>query len=203
MLQPIIRKTREEELFLTENLTREAFWDVFKPGCDEHLVLHQVRSSPDYLPNLDLVAEVDGQILGHIVYTRSWVIDPQGRRHDLLSFGPLCVLPAYQRQGIGSALVRESIRRSRPLGYPGIAIYGHPAYYPRFGFENAARYGITTPKGENYDAFMVLPLGMGSLSGIRGKLYETDAFHTTPEALAAFEQRFPPKASHFVPKTPE
>lgn len=201
-MQVTIRRTREDEFFETEGLTREAFWDQFRAGCDEHLCLFQLRAAKEYVPELDLVAEVDGKAVAHIIYTTSYVQDG-GKRHELLTFGPISVLPDYQKQGYGGALLRESIRRARALGYKAIMIYGHPTYYPRFGFENAEKYGITTPEGKNFDAFMILPLDAEAVAGIHGAFHLSKGYETTPEAVAAFEKKFPPKESHFVAKSGE
>lgn len=195
-----IRKTTPADFFETELLTREAFWDIFKPGCDEHLALHQLRESGDYLPELDYLAELDGRIVGHILYSKSRLIGEDGTQTPMVSFGPLSVLPEHQGMGIGGALIEHTRALARQQGYRGIFIYGHETYYPRFGFQNAQAFGVTTPDGKNFDAFMGLPLWEGSLDGLSGKLYESAAFACDSATLEAFEMGFPAKEKRFREK---
>ena len=173
-----------------EELTREAFWDLYKPGCDEHLMVHQLRKSPAYIPELDMLACDGDKLVGHILYTRSYVLSEDGQKHEVISFGPISVLPVYQRQGIGSALIERTKVIAKGLGYKGIFIYGNPEYYHRFGFVNAERFYITTPYGNNFEDFMGLELSEYSLDGIRGKLYEDLAFQIDPVKLESFDRTF-------------
>ncbi len=178
-----------------EELTREAFWGCMDhPTCDgEHLIVHKLRSSSAFVPELDFVAETEGQLVGNIIYSKSKIIAGDGRETEVLTFGPLSVLPAYKKMGIGSALLRCSIARAKELGYRAIIIYGHPDYYPRFGFRRAGEYGITTPQGTSFDALMALELYDGALDGISGKFYEDKVFEIAPEEIEEFDKRFPPK----------
>lgn len=142
-----IRLERPEDYREVEALTREAFWGVFHPTCDEHYLVHKLRNSRDFVPALDMVAESDGRIVGHILYTKARVTDAAGRENEVLTFGPLSVLPAYWKRGIGTALMRATIDRARELGYRGIVIFGHPDYYCRVGFRPAGEFGIVTGQG--------------------------------------------------------
>ncbi|NLY53381.1 MAG: N-acetyltransferase [Firmicutes bacterium] len=183
-----------------EELTREAFWGFTRPTCDEHYLVHLLRNSPALVPELDYVAEADGKLVGHIIYTRAKVIDNEGREHEVLPFGPLRVLPEYWNRGIGSALVRRTIAAARNLGYRAIIIYGHPDYYPRFGFRSADLFDITTPQGTNFDALMALPLYEGALDGITGAFHIDPVFDIDVEAAKAFDRNFPHKEpAHLVP----
>jgi len=174
-----IRLEEEQDYFQTENMTREAFWDLFQPGCDEHLVLHQLRQSAAFVPELDFVACAGDEIVGGIVYSRAVVSNGQAQ-HTVLCMGPLGVLPAYQRKGIGARLLQTSLQKARELGYAGVVIFGDPAYYQRFGFRNAADFGIQTSDGGNMEAFMALELQEGALDGISGRFHEDSAFQVTP-----------------------
>lgn len=193
----MIRRTEPRDYRATEALTREAFWDRYRPGCTEHLVVRQIRASGDYLPDLDYVAEEGGRIVGHILYSRSRLVDGAGHGTELVTFGPISVSPEVQGQGVGSQLIEQTKALASAMGYPGIAIYGSPAYYGRFGFESAEKYGITTPDGKNFDAFMVLPLATGSLSGLHGRLYTSPAFETAPEDVERFDADFPRREMRF------
>ena len=185
-----IRLERPEDYREVEALTREAFWGVFHPTCDEHYLVHKLRNSRDFVPALDMVAESDGRIVGHILYTKARVTDAAGRENEVLTFGPLSVLPAYWKRGIGTALMRATIDRARELGYRGIVIFGHPDYYCRVGFRPAGEFGIVTGQGDAYDAFMALPLYPGALDGIAGVYRESPDFEMDEAAAKAF----PPKA---------
>jgi len=180
----------------TEELTREAFWNLFKPGCDEHLMVHQLRKSPGYIPELDLIAycEDDSEkIVGHILYTRSYVINEDGGKHEVIAFGPISVLPEFQKQGIGSGLIERTIILAREKGYKGIFIYGGPGYYNRFGFVNAKKYNVSTPDGSNFEEFMGLELNKDSLKGISGKFYNDLGYEIDKDVLEAFDSTFPVK----------
>jgi predicted N-acetyltransferase YhbS len=181
----------------TEELTREAFWDLFRPGCDEHLMGHQLRVGDAYIPELDMVAFDGEKSAGHILYTRSHVEDKNGQRSEVISFGPISVLPAYQGRGIGSELIKRTKEIAKNLGYKGIFIYGNPKYYYRFGFANAEKFCITTPDGSNFDDFMGLELYENALSGITGKMFNAPGFEIDPAALAEFEKTFPHKEKLF------
>ena len=108
-MEVIIRNETENDYRVVEEVTREAFWNLYFPGCDEHYLVHKMRNHPDFLKEFDFVAEYDGKIVGNIMYTRAWLVDEPGKEMEIVSFGPISVLPAYQRKGIGSALI--SIQR--------------------------------------------------------------------------------------------
>lgn len=189
----VLRRETPDDYRVVEELTREAFWGYTSPTCDEHYLVHLLRQTSAFVPELDCVAEVDGQVVGHIIYSKAKVIEGQGAEHQVLTFGPLSVLPAYWNRGVGSALVRHTVTEARRLGYRGIVIYGHPDYYPRFGFRNAQAFGITTPTGRNFDALMALPLYEGALDGISGAFHVDPIFEVDEEQAAAFNRTFPHK----------
>ncbi len=189
-----LRLEEENDFRTVENLTREAFWNVYKPGCDEHFVLHNLRNSPNFITRLDFVAELDGKIVGNIVYSRCSVVSDIGKTQEVLTFGPVGVLPAYQGQGIGSLLIRNTLQLAGQMGYKAVLIFGDPAYYHRFGFEAAQKFAISTAEGENFDAFMVKELTAGSLQGISGRLFLDDVFfNIDQDELERYDSTFPPK----------
>ena len=183
--------------YAVEQMTRDAFWRFWEPDrkiCDEHLLVHRLRSAPSFLPELDYIAERNGTLAGHIIYTKSEVLDNDGHAHQVLTFGPLTVSPKFQNQGIGQALMRHTFAQAKRLGYRGVLIYGHPDYYPRIGFRPAGEFGITTAEGENFDAFMALPLYDNALEGISGR-HDFDSVYKqlTQEDALEFDRRFPPR----------
>ena len=190
-----IRKEKVTDYDETENVTREAFWDVYKPGCDEHLVLHRLRQSEIFVTELDLVACDNGKIVGNIVYSKALVLN-SGGNSEVLCMGPVCSLPAYQGKGIGSMLLRTTIEKARALGYKAVVIFGDPAYYHRFGFVNAKQYGIKPSMGDNCEEFMALELFPGALADISGVFQLDKAFVVDKEELAKYDSGFPYKEKH-------
>jgi predicted N-acetyltransferase YhbS len=188
-----IRRTTENDFFATENLTREAFWNLYQPGCDEHLVLHNLRNSKSYIPCLDLVAVHENEITGHIISTKAMVVDSMNHEHEVLCVGPLCVSPEYQKEGIGSEMMRASIKIAKESGYSGMILFGSPDYYHRFGFKNAKEYEISTKDSENFEPFMALELQVNGLADVKGKFFEDEVFVTNPDELIEFEKKFPHK----------
>lgn len=193
-----IRPEIQADYRIVENLTREAFWDVYHPGATEHLIIHKLRHIPGFVPKLDLVALLDGQIVGHIAYSKAKIINADNREHEVLCMAPLSVSPALQKKGIGGQLMEYSKTLAAGLGYKGIVIFGSPLYYSRYGFKNAEQFGITTSGGENFDAFMALELYPGGLTGIKGKFYEDPIFNITGQEVDEFEKDFPHKEKHIT-----
>jgi putative acetyltransferase len=138
----IIRIETPADYAASENLTREAFWNVYRPGCTEHYVLHTFRGRPDFIPELSLVMELDGKLIGHVMYVRSGIHSGDGRTIPIMTFGPISIAPEYQRQGYGTVLLRESMRRAELLGAGAIAIEGNIGFYGKSGFVVASARGI-------------------------------------------------------------
>lgn len=183
-----------------EHLVREAFWNLYQPGCDEHYLLHLLRDSAGYMPELHFVAVDGGHIIGSIVYSRSKVVDDGGNEWPALTFGPLSVLPDYQRKGIGSALIHHTVSLAEQNGERAIIIFGNPAYYSRFGFRPSSDFDITLPDGNTFDAFQTLELHSGALDGVHGKYYADETFsELDPDKVAAFDSAFPEKEKLRLP----
>ncbi|MCL2373085.1 MAG: N-acetyltransferase [Defluviitaleaceae bacterium] len=192
------RQETAADHYAVEELTREAFWntdrDMANRICDEHLLVHRLRKSPSFVPELSLVALLDGQIVGHIIYSISQVIEDDGKRHDMLIFGPLSVLPSLQNRGVGKALLLHSFKVARRLRFPAVIIFGYPDYYTRVGFRRAAEFGITDAKGNVFDAFMAYPLYDGALDGICGRFHYDPVYdELSQEDSLEFDKKFPPK----------
>lgn len=122
MKELVIRNETKSDYTITEYITREAFWNIYAPGCDEHYLVHIMREHEDFIPELDLVAEWNGQIVGNIMYTKSKLIDEAGIEKRTLTFGPISILPEFQRRGIGKRLLEYSFEKALELGYDTMSI---------------------------------------------------------------------------------
>ena len=184
-----LRLEEEKDYSIVENITREAFWNLYKPGCDEHLLLHNIRNANEFIKELDYVASYNNEIVGNIVYVKSKIITTFNE-YDVLTFGPLSVLPKYQSKGIGGKLINHTIKLSKEMGFKAIIIYGNPQYYEKFGFKNTKEYGITDMEGNYNDALMALELLPNALENINGKFFEGEMYKVNKEELAVFEKGF-------------
>ena len=188
-----IREERFSEYRETENVVRDAFWNVYSPGCDDHYLVHQIRKSPAFIPELSLVALDKGRIIGYVTNLKSFIGGDDGKRYEVLSLGPIAVLPEYQRTGIGARLISEVKETARKLNYRAILLYGNPAFYTKHGFESAEKYGIRNSENMFAAALHVCGLYDGALQGISGRYYEDSVYNVSEEAVREFDKNFPPK----------
>ncbi|MCM0650145.1 GNAT family N-acetyltransferase [Clostridium swellfunianum] len=186
-----IRMETKEDWYKVELMTQHAFWNKHHLGCDEHYLVHKLRQDKDYLPELSRIAVKDGEVIGCIMYSKARVVDGT-HAHEIVTFGPLCVAPAWQGCGVGELLLKETMKQALDNGYKCIVIYGEPDYYPRIGFKTCDNFNITTPDGKNFDAFMGIELAEGSIKGIEGKFYESEVFTKLPkEEVEEYNKKFP------------
>lgn len=188
-----LRNEQTKDYRTVEELTREAFWNHHVPGCNEHYLLHIMRNTASFIKELDVVAEVDGRIVGNIVYTKATVIDDDNRSHEVLCFGPLSVLPAFQCKGIGRALIESTKITAKELGYKAILIYGDPEYYCKFGFIGAETFKIGTADNMYAPPLQALELVSGALSNIAGRFFEDAIYNVDEMAANEFDRGFVPK----------
>jgi len=187
-----LRLENEKDFRIVEELTREAFWNIHVPGADEHLLIHNLRQTKEFIQNLDFVAIADQKIVGNIVYVKAKIIDGE-KEYTVLTFGPVSVLPEYQNKGIGAKLINHTIQLSKEMGYKAIIIYGDPEYYKRFGFKVSKEYNITNMEGKYPAALLVLELFTNALNGINGKFNEGKIYEIDDKELEEFEKRFAEK----------
>jgi len=193
----IIRKETEVDHRKVEEITREAFWNLYVLGCDEHYLVHVLRDHPDFIPELDLVIELDGGIVGSIMYAKSWLEDESGNIMESITFGPVSVLPKLQRKGIGSKLIQHSIKLAVELGFKAIVIYGDPVNYCKHGFVSGKKLGISDAEGRFPYAMLALELEPGILQGKKWKYASSDVYEVEPEAAEEFDRLFQPKKKEF------
>ena len=186
----------------TENLTREAFWNVYRPGCLEHYVLHCFRARKDYVPELSLVLELDGKLVGHVMYVRSEIHADDGRRIPVMTFGPISIAPEYKRQGYGTILLRESMRRAALLGTGALAIEGNIGFYGKSGFVVASTKGIhyaAEPLDAEVPYFLTCELKPGFLDGVTGTYQDPNGYFVDEAEAERFDAKFPPKEKKKLP----
>ena len=193
-LEVTIRPENEADHLTVETLTREAFWNLYRPGCDEHYTTHLIRGHEDFLPQLTFVAEVDGQIVGSILYTRSWVINELGEKIETATFGPLCVHPGWQRRGVGTALIEHTRQLAVQMRYPAILILGDPHNYVKHGFKTGKDLSVCTPDGRYPLGLLVLELRPGFFASNQQWKFQTSAvYEFAQEDAEDYDARFPPK----------
>ena len=191
-----------------EVLTREAFWNVYRPGCTEHFVLNQFRSNPDFIPELDLVMEEDGKIMGHIMFSKAELVLDDGTRCPSWTFGPISIHPDYKRKGYGLKLLNYALNKAREMGIGFLCMEGNIDFYKHAGFGLASKMGIhyhAEPRDAEVPYFLAQELIPGWLknNGISEATYNPPKGYfvaeANPEAFAAYEATFPPKEKLRLP----
>lgn len=175
----IIRLEEEKDYFEVEQLTREAFWNVYREGCFEHLIIHNLRKSKSFVKELDYCIEVKNKIIANIVYAKGNLKLENGKIREILIFGPVSVLPEYQKKGYGKKLINYTIEKAKKLGYDAIVITGNPKYYKKFGFESCYKYKIYyegLDKNEEAPFFMIKILNDNNVKNLKGIYSDPDCY---------------------------
>lgn len=191
-----IRLEKKEEYREVENLVREAFWNVYRPGCLEHFVLNRLRNNPDFIAELDYVMELNGKLIGQIVFMKAVLKADDGRDIPIVTIGPICIIPELKRRGYGKVLLDYSLDKAAKLGFGAVCIEGNIDFYGKSGFTYAGEFGIRyhgLPEDEDASFFLCKELTPGYLDGITGE-YETPTGYFVDEAEAdEFDKGFPYK----------
>ena len=201
----IFRRERREEYREVENLVRESFWNVYRPGCLEHYVLHCLREDPAFVPELDLVMVKDGKIIGQNMFMRAVIKADDGRDIPIMTMGPICVAPELKRQGYGKQLLDESLARAAALGCGALCFEGNILFYGKSGLTYARDFGIRyhdLPEGADDSFFLCRELIPGYLSGVTGEYGPPEGYFAgfrDPEAFEKFDAEFPPKVKEKLP----
>lgn len=191
-----IRLERKEEQREVETLVREAFWDVYRPGCLEHYILHRMRNHPDFLSELNFVLEKDGKIIGQNVFVRTMLQADDGRQIPIATMGPICIAPAWKRKGYGKILLDFSLAQAKKCGIKALCFEGDIAFYGKSGFAYASEYGIRyhgLPEGADASFFLCKELEKGYLKGITGEYATPECYFVEEEAAERFDKAFPMK----------
>lgn len=197
-----IRLEKESDYRETENLTREAFWNVYCPGCKEHYVLHCYRNDPAFVPELDFVMELDGKMIGQVMYARSEIVCDGGKRVPIMTFGPIGIAPEYKRMGYGKRLLDYSMEKAKEMGAGALAITGNIDFYGKSGFVPAKTKGVRYADDPDADYFLICELTPGFLNGISGTYHDPEGYFVCdkdPEGFERFEAEFPPKEKLKLP----
>ncbi|MGM0167131.1 hypothetical protein IGI39_002111 [Enterococcus sp. AZ135] len=194
-----IRLEEENDYRIVEQITRDAFWNLYTPGAEEHYLAHTLRSHSDFLPELTFVIELNGEIIGSIFYSKAKIAAENGAEYPVISFGPVSIAPEHHRQGYGRLLIEHSIAEAKRLGYDAIVLGGFPYHYHPYGFVGTKKYGISMPDGKFYTGIMALPLKEGALDNIHGQIIFSPGLYPDPDGLELFDQTFPDKEKTVLP----
>lgn len=184
-----IRNEKESDYREVEELTREAFWNLYVQGCCEHYLVHTMRTHKDFIPELDFVAVYEDKVVGNIMYTKSFIMDESGNKIETITFGPISVLPLYQRKGVGSLLIKHSIRIATENNHKAVIIYGAPHNYCKHGFKSSKDYGISNSEGKYPYSLLVLELEKGIIKG-DWKYRESNVFNVDEKAANEYDKQF-------------
>ena len=193
-----IRLEGAEDYRRVEEVAREAFWNLYFPGCNEHYVIHKMRTHPDFIPELTFLIEADGDIAGSIFYTRSKIVSDDKTSFETITFGPVSIHPSMHRKGLGKKLIEHSIEKAKELGHKAIVTLGYPYHYAPYGFKGGKAYGLAMADGKFYTGLLALPLHEGALDGISGRVFFADVLDDPDQgAVEAFDSSFPFKEKGF------
>ena len=182
-----IRNEVEADYRRVEEITRQAFYNLYVPGCNEHYLVHVMRTHKDFVPALDFVIEADNQVIGNIMYTKAKLVDEAGDKKEILTFGPVCILPEYQRMGYGKMLLEHSFEKAAALGYDVIVIFGNPDNYVSRGFKSCKKYNVCMENGTFPSPMMVKELKPDALDGRKWVYYDSPVMNIDEEAAARFD----------------
>lgn len=198
----IFRSERKEEYRDVENLVRESFWNVYKPGCSEHYVLHMLRDDPAFIPQLDLVMEKDGVLIGQNMFMKTIIEVDDGRTIDVLTMGPICIAPELKLKGYGKMLLDHSLEKAAGMGFGAVPFEGDIAFYGNSGFDHARKFGIRyhdMPEDADQSFFLCKELISGYLSGVTGVYQTPEGYYVSDEDVEAFDKDFPYKEKLKLP----
>lgn len=191
-----IRLERKEEQREVENLVRESFWNVYRPGCLEHYVLNQMRNHPDFISELNFVLEKGGEIIGQNVFVKANIKSDDGRIIPIAAMGPICIAPQFKMQGYGKILLDYTLNKAKEYGINAICFEGNIDFYSKSGFTYASKFNIRyhdLPEGVDSSFFLCKELSKGYLEGISGEYTPPECYLVSEEAAEEFDKLFPPK----------
>ncbi|WP_394283266.1 GNAT family N-acetyltransferase [Frisingicoccus sp.] len=198
----IIRLEKQEEYREVENMVRESFWNVYRPGCLEHYVLNQLRNDPAFIQELDFVMEEEGKLIGQNMFMRATIKADDGRDIPIMTMGPICITPERKRKGYGKILLDYSLEKAKELGCGAVCFEGNIDFYGKSGFTQASTFGIRyhgLPEGEDASFFLCKELIPGYLDGITGEYATPQGYFVDEAETEMFDQAFPVKEKLKLP----
>ena len=190
------RLEKPEDYREVENLVRESFWNVYRPGCSEHFVIHELRNDPAFIKELDFVMEKDGRIIGQNMFMKTVIEADDGRVIDILTMGPICIAPELKRRGHGKMLLDYSLQKAAQMGFGAVLFEGNIGFYGKSGFDYASKFGIRyhdLPEGADASFFLCKELIEGYLDGVTGVYQTPKGYYVDDAAVEEFDKAFPPK----------
>ena len=197
-----IRLEKKEDYREVENLVRESFWNVYRPGCSEHYVIHVLRDDPAFVRELDFVMEKDGRLIGQNMFMKTVIEADDGRIVNVLTMGPIGITPELKRRGYGKALLDFSLEKATELGYGAVLFEGNIGFYGKSGFDYASRFGIRyhdLPEDADSSFFLCKELVPGYLDGITGVYQTPQGYYVKDEDVEEFDKDFPVKEKLRLP----
>ena len=198
----IIRLERKDEQRQVESLVREAFWNVYRPGCLEHYVLNQLRNDEAFVKELDFVMEKDGELIGQNMFMRAVIKADDGRDIPIMTMGHICITPRLKRQGYGKILLDYSLEKARELGCGAVCFEGNIDFYSKCGFTYASEFGIRyhgLSEGEDASFFLCIELIDGYLDAVTGEYSTPKGYFVDEVEAEEFDKQFPYKEKLKLP----
>ena len=197
-----IRLEERRDYSAVENLVRESFWNVYRPGCSEHYVIHVLRDDPAFVKELDFVMEQDGRLIGQNMFMKTVIEADDGSVIPVLTMGPICITPELKRQGYGKKLLDYSLEQAAALGFGAVLFEGNIGFYGKSGFDYARKFGIRyhdLPEGADDSFFLCKELLPGYLDGVTGVYQTPQGYYVDDADVEAFDKAFPPKEKLKLP----
>lgn len=197
-----IRLEEKKDRRAVEDLVRESFWNIYRPGCSEHYVIHVLREDPAFVKELDFVMEQDGRLIGQNLFMKTIIEADDGRVIDVLTMGPICIAPELKRQGYGKALLEYSLEKAAELGFGAVLFEGNIDFYGKSGFDYAEKFGIRyhgLPEDADSSFFLCKELVTGFLDGITGVYQTPQGYYVSDEEVDEFDLDFPYKEKLKLP----
>ena len=197
-----IRPERKEEYREVENLVRESFWNVYRPGCSEHYVIHVLRDDPAFVKELDFVMEKDGKLIGQNIFMKTTIEADDGKTIDVLTMGPIGIAPELKRKGYGKAILDYSLEKAAEMGFGAVLFEGNIGFYGNSGFDYASKFGIRyhdLPEDADSSFFLCKELIPGYLDGITGVYQTPKGYYVEDPDVEEFDKNFPPKEKLKLP----
>ena len=197
-----IRLEKKEEYRAVENLVREAFWNVYRPGCSEHYVIHVLRDDPAFVKELDFVMEQDGVLIGQNMFMCTRIDTDDGRVIPVLTMGPIGITPARKRRGYGKKLLDYSLEKAAAMGFGAVLFEGNIGFYGHSGFRYAREFGIRyhdLPAGADDSFFLCKELRPGYLNGVTGIYRTPQGYYVDDADVELFDRGFPPRLKQRLP----